>query len=750
MKWNKLAAGLLALTMVGTGIPANLPLMTVCAAESNPASGTCGENVTWKFDESTGTLTISGDGAMADFETDAAPWRSFTGLKNVVVEKDVTSIGRNAFSVCESLTSVTILNPDCDIYAERATIANAVETGLLSVYKYSGVICGYKDSTAQAYAKQYNYKFELLEPDTGTCGNEAAWEFDDATNTLTISGTGEVNQAPWSVYKDKIEKAVIGDGITNVAGYAFNAYKKLTSVTIPDSVTTIGDKAFCDCTALKDVTLPNGLTSIGWDAFMNCSSVESLVIPDSVTEFGTAVFSGCTSLKSVTFPAGIKKIPGSIFQKCTGLTEITIPAGVEEIEGFAFSGTGLTSVEIPDSVTKLDGYAFTNCAALTDVTIPDSVTEIGCWAFSETPWLAAKRKENPMVVVNGILIDGTACKGKVAVPDGVTIIADRAFYETVAVTAVTLPESVARIGDRAFSYCNTLNSVTIQNPDCVIGSDVFMGALRGNGTKVTEWYDCCDILYGYAGSTAQKYAEDHSFTFRALSDVPEEFPTEGICGENVTWKFDKATGTLTVSGEGEIEAVPWTGFCEEIKTAVIAEGVENIGGCAFIGCTSLTSVTIPDSVTAIWHDAFYGCAALKEVTVPASVKSIGNDAFAECKALESVTILNPACTIYDEDQEGNTICNSTDAKTEAAVFTGIIYGAADSIAKTFAETYGYTFRVLGAGTVPTTEVTVGDVTGDSKIDASDAADLLVALAHIGAGHETGLNDAQTSAADADG
>ena len=39
-----------------------------------PASGTCGTDLNWAFDETTGTLTIEGSGAMDDFSQSAIPW----------------------------------------------------------------------------------------------------------------------------------------------------------------------------------------------------------------------------------------------------------------------------------------------------------------------------------------------------------------------------------------------------------------------------------------------------------------------------------------------------------------------------------------------------------------------------------------------------------------------------------------------------------------------------------------------------
>ncbi|MBR4691889.1 MAG: leucine-rich repeat protein, partial [Oscillospiraceae bacterium] len=75
-----------------------------------------------------------------------------------------------------------------------------------------------------------------------------------------------------------------------------------------------------------------------------------------------------------------------------------------------------------------------------------------------------------------------------------------------------------------------------------------------------------------------------------------------------------------------------------LESAVIGNGVTNIGRWTFGECSSLESVTIGSGVTGIGEYAFDRCTALTEVTIPDSVTSIGEEAFAECSTLESVTI----------------------------------------------------------------------------------------------------------------
>lgn len=104
IRTHKITAWLLTLAMLMTVLSGFS--ITAFAAES--ASGTCGENLSWTLDEE-GTLTISGTGAMADYdcEENLAPWADYK-IITVVIESGVTTIGAYAFDRCSELTSVTI------------------------------------------------------------------------------------------------------------------------------------------------------------------------------------------------------------------------------------------------------------------------------------------------------------------------------------------------------------------------------------------------------------------------------------------------------------------------------------------------------------------------------------------------------------------------------------------------------------------------------------------------------------------
>ena len=82
------------------------PAITASAAET---SGSCGENLTWILD-SEGTLTISGEGEMTNYEyPDNPPWyESRKEILNIVIEDGVTTVGKCAFESCENADSVAL------------------------------------------------------------------------------------------------------------------------------------------------------------------------------------------------------------------------------------------------------------------------------------------------------------------------------------------------------------------------------------------------------------------------------------------------------------------------------------------------------------------------------------------------------------------------------------------------------------------------------------------------------------------
>ena len=122
-------------------------------------------------------------------------------ISSVEIPSSVNKIEGNAFALCSNLKSVTIRNPNCEIYDQFGVVFNGYDKGLNPYY--NGVIKGYSDSTAEAYAKKYNYKFEALTPETTTAAT--------TTETASVTTAATENQADsrfvgkWEQYKWEIQ-----------------------------------------------------------------------------------------------------------------------------------------------------------------------------------------------------------------------------------------------------------------------------------------------------------------------------------------------------------------------------------------------------------------------------------------------------------------------------------------------------------------------------------------------------------------
>lgn len=187
------AASLLAVGNVGI-MPKDAVkdfMLSVSAADSDIVAsgkfGIYGDNLTWELD-SEGTLTISGEGAMNNWEYSSdIPWDSHRyNIVSVVIEDGVTSIGNEAFDCCVSLTSITI--PD-----SVTTIGDL------------------------AFA---------------SCQNLTSITIPDSVTSI---GNGVLGGC------FNLTSIEISDSVTSIGKGAFVYCDSLTSITIPASVTTIGE-----------------------------------------------------------------------------------------------------------------------------------------------------------------------------------------------------------------------------------------------------------------------------------------------------------------------------------------------------------------------------------------------------------------------------------------------------------------------------------------------------------------------------
>lgn len=252
----------------------------------------------------------------------------------------------------------------------------------------------------------------------------------------------------------------------------------------------------------------------------------------------------------IVLPDGIYGIGDGAFGGCAGITAVRIPESVEYI-GDAFSDcTSLTSVNLPKTLTRIEGFTFSGCTSLETLDIPETVTDISMHAFEGTPFLQKLIKQDPLVVINGILVDGTTLKGEVTIPDNVTKISYEAFTpywdENTEIKKITLPESFTEIDSGAFKNCTALEEVILPA-----------------GLKRIE-------MDAFAGCSSLKSIE-----------FPDGF-----------------------------EEISWYSFrdCKSLTSVDIPDGVTEIGMRSFQDCENLERVSVPDSVVDVGlNNCFDGC-----------------------------------------------------------------------------------------------------------------------------------------------
>lgn len=149
--------------------------------------------------------------------------------------------------------------------------------------------------------------------------------------------------------------------------------------------------------------------------------------------------------------------------------------------------------------------------------------------------------------------------------------------------------------------------------------------------------------------------------------VPEEIedvPAQGAStsgnygvnmGDNITWNFDGSTGTLTLSGSGEMynlspgEGAEWHAYYDKVKRIVINKGISSIGTNAFYGLDQAESIDIPDSVKTIYSGALQGCDGIRELHLPNSLTGIGDDALLFMNECTEFHIDKPETSFYTKD-----------------------------------------------------------------------------------------------------
>ena len=269
---------------------------------------------------------------------------------------------------------------------------------------------------------------------SGSCGDNADWNFDIDSNTLTVTGTGAVqaysysfdpmngeisSDIPWHHLRAYIKRVVMSEGITDPGNNTFKGLDELRTLELPGSLERIpvrmlqespADDIFFGGTCAQwralEIPFPNGNLMA---ATVHCSdgNADMSAWSGSQTDWnltdGTLTISGTGAtwdyavedggvpawynmkdqITTVNISEGITEIGGDNFNDMLNLTRVTIPEGVVAIGESAFqNAVSLESIDLPSTLKTINWYAFMGCRSLTEIRFRNGLETIGMMAFA--------------------------------------------------------------------------------------------------------------------------------------------------------------------------------------------------------------------------------------------------------------------------------------------------------------------------------------------------------------------------------
>ena len=406
-------------------------------AISTAMSGDCGatanDHVTWSFDKSSGTLTISGTGAMADYTikdtVDDRPWKDYAeSITKVQISEGVTSLGNSAFqnftALKETNIPASITKLGDNIYRGDASL-----TTINWAEGFKAPTITDTDSNAATYSGTY-VPTSMFDGCTNLGANQelSAW----LPESFTGVGCAAFRGTAFKVDFEKWTK------LSYIGAYGFATMPNLDAVTVKSTWQLGlrgGNKTSC---AFKGSGAKNAVIesreNIPLGLFQDCASLTSVTLPDDAKTIETYAFAGTTALESIDLK------------------------NVETISGYAFSGCGIKKLVFPEKLRNVGGRAFSKNEALTELIINSSDLEIesafmGCSALSYVETSAgtnvtfgnsfgagSQDGETACTGVTKLVANGTI-RGSITALTGLKELTVNGSSET-GLTGTTVPESV--------------------------------------------------------------------------------------------------------------------------------------------------------------------------------------------------------------------------------------------------------------------------------------------------------------------
>ncbi|MDR9858843.1 leucine-rich repeat protein [Treponema socranskii] len=501
------------------------------------------------------------------------------------IPASVTKLGKNAFSLCTSLTTVS--------FEETAKVEELIGfvgcTSLTSIEIPPSVKTiadrAFSGCTAlQSITVPKSVK-TLGSSAFGNCTALSSVNFEAGSQLTTLKGgifsncsslrsielPASVSSFEPNIFENCNKLTTIAVAAENTTYAAENNYvytkgsKKLfyaapgiTEVTVSGTVAEIASNAFDYCTELTKVTMADGCRSRGSD-FSKCTKLTDVAVvhTEGVTE-GKFNFSGNAAIKNAVIADGVPSV-NYAFSNCTALEQVTLGEGVKKIYSAFNNCSKLPRIHIPASVTKFKGN-FSGCISLTELTV-DPANAIYA---SENNCIYEKNLKELLAVAAGL--------EEVILPDSVKFMSEgnRTFQLHTVLKKLTIGTNLVSFPSGTFADCSALAEVRYK------GSPSQWAAIKFENEKANPVYFAKRIYFN-GSDTIQKH-----ITF---SDIGS----------------DKKVKRFTFIN------------CTDIET-IDMKNVQTIEARSFEGCANLESIKLQDvGKGKIFSSAFNRCEKLTKI-----------------------------------------------------------------------------------------------------------------------------------------
>lgn len=395
------------------------------------------------------------------------------------------------------------------------------------------------------------------------------------------------------------------------------------------------------------------------------AEMKTLYIPDTVTKIDSGAFADCRNLDNIYISDKNKNfiITDNLVLSADGKrvisyygnkSKVVIPDGVTEIDKQAFMSADITSVELPDNLEIIGDKAFLGCSALSDVRFPDTLAVIGKNAFERCENLTEiSLKSDGNLQIMDYAFDRCSGVNKIYL-ENIDLICERAFNCGNA-EEITIKGSLGQLELNAFR-CSSDKSITL--PDD-------FGCFKHSGT------DFSNVTYCYKG---EEHSESVLAAVLAAPELAEDFDIwMNELGKIVILNYkgsDTVVDLRKYKTEVPITELSYSVFNDndKITSVILCDSVISVDDEAFVGCSSLESLTLSEKLQSIDFRQFETCESFKEIIIPeANNKYIYKDGMVFSKNLKTLYYVMEDYTEFTipemvENVDSNAFCGLVNLK----------------------------------------------------------------------------------------